>query len=289
MKKVKQLPPRSRVKASDCWDLSSLFAGDNAWEEAFTKWEKRIPGYAKFRGKLGQNARTLAACLKFDLDFDRAAERLGTYAHLKTAEDATKSDYQRMEGRFISAVSRASQAASYIRPEILSISAAKLRKLLADKRLAPYRLMLERLLRYKSHTLSAKEEKLLAMQTEMAQAAGHAFDQLDNADMKFGTVKDAKNQWIELSHATYSTLLHSPKRSLRKTAFHKYYRQYADHQHTLAATLNGSIQRDVYYARARNHSCALEAALFPDRMPVAVYENLIASVDRHLPALYRYY
>ncbi|MFH1920290.1 MAG: oligoendopeptidase F [Planctomycetota bacterium] len=289
MKKVKQLPPRGRVKASDCWDLSSLFAGDDAWEEAFTKWEKRIPGYAKFRGKLGQGAQTLAACLKFDLDFDRAAERLGTYAHLKTAEDATKSDYQRMEGRFISAVSRACQAASYIRPEILSISAAKLKKLLADKRLAPYRLMLKRLLRYKPHTLSAKEEKLLAMQTEMAQAAGHAFDQLDNADMKFGTVKDAKDQWIELSHATYSTLLHSPKRSLRKTAFHKYYRQYADHQHTLAATLNGSIQRDVYYARARNHSNVLEAALFPDRMPVAVYENLIASVDRHLPALYRYY
>ena len=289
MSKVKRLPSRGQLKPADCWDLSSLFASDKAWQRAFARWEKRIAGYGKFQGKLAEGAGRLAACLEFDLDFDRTGERLGTYAYLKTAEDTTNSHYQAMQGRFISAVSRAAQAASYIRPEILSIPTGKLKKLLGDKRLAPYRLMLERLVRYKPHTLSGKEEKLLAMQTEMARAAGHAFEQLDNADMRFGTIRDDKGRRIELSHATFSTLLHSPKRSVRKTAFKNYYRQYADHQHTLAATLSGSIQRDIYYARARNHPSALEAALFPDRVPVAVYEGLIASVRRHLPALHRYY
>jgi oligoendopeptidase F len=82
--------------------------------------------------------------------------------------------------------------------------------------------------------------------------------------------------------------LHSPKRAVRKAAFHQYYRVYADHQHALAASLGGSVQRDIYYARARNYPTALEAALFPDRVPVAVYDNLIASVHRHLPAVHRY-
>ena len=289
MKTVSQLPPRSKVRQSDRWDLTSLFPDDAAWEKAFTNWEKQIAGYARFQGKLAHDAATLAACLKFDLDFDRSGERLGTYAFLRTAEDTTHGTYQRMQGRYLGAASRAAQAASYIRPEILAISAAKLKKLLAEKRLAPYRLMLERLLRYKPHTLGKKEEKLLAMQIEMAQAAGQVFRQLNDADMKFPAVKNEKGRWVELSHATFSTLLHSPRRSVRKTAFHKYYRQYADHQHTLSAALCGSAQRDVYYARARNHTSALEAALFPDRVPVAVYENLIASVHRHLPALYHYY
>ncbi len=53
--------------------------------------------------------------------------------------------------------------------------------------------------------------------------------------------------------------------------------------------LAGSVQADIYYAKARNHPSALEAALFPDQVPVTVYDNLIASVHRHLPALYRYY
>jgi len=289
MKKAKRLLSRSQQKPADCWDLSRLFPDDGAWEKAFTRWEKRIVGYEKHRGKLAEGPGALAACLKFDLDFDRAGERLGTYAHLKIAEDTTNSTYQRMYGRFISAASRAAQAASYIRPEILAIPVGKLKKLVADRRLAPYRLMLKRLVRHKPHTLSPKEEKLLAMQTEMAQAASHAFEQLDNADMKFGAVQDEKGRRVELTHATYQTLLHSPKRSVRRTAFTKLYRQYADHQHTLAATLNGSIQSDVYYARARHFAGSREAALFGDRVPGSVYDNLIASVHRHLPALYRYY
>ena len=228
-------------------------------------------------------------CLKFDRDFDRLGERLGTYAFLKTAEDATNSNYQRMQGRYMNVASQAAQGASFIRPEILRIPAAHLREMLAQKCLAPFRLQLERLLDDKPHTLSKKEERLLAMQTEMAQAAGQAFRKLNDADLKFGNVKDEKGEWIELSHATFSKLLNSPDRGVRKTAFQKVYSQYDAHQHTLAATLNGSIQRDIYYARARNFPSALEASLFPDRVPVTVYNNLIESVHKRLPALYRYY
>ena len=289
MKSVQQLPPRNEVNPADCWDLSSLFVDDAAWETAFTAWEKRIDGYGRFQGKLSESAKALAACLKFDIQFDREAERLGTYSFLRTAEDTTNNAAQRMQGRFINAASRADQAASYIRPEILAIPVARMKQFLSERVLAPYRLMLERMLRFKPHTLTRREERLLAMQTEMSQAAGQTFRQLNNADLKFGTVKNEKNEWVELSHGTYSTLLHSPKRDVRRAAFHKYYQQYSAHAYTVASTLNGSIQRDLYYARARNYPSSLEGSLFPDRVPVSVYDNLIATVRRHLPALYRYY
>jgi oligoendopeptidase F len=277
------------MKSADCWDLGSLFPNDEAWEAAFAAWEQRIDGYQKFQGKLGEGVESLVACLDFDTQFDREGERLGTYAFLKTAEDTTNSPYQRMQGRFTNAASRAAQASSYIRPEILAIAAAKMNQFLADDRVAPYRLFLQRVLRYKPHTLSQKEERLLAMQIEMAEASNKIFRQLNDADLKFGTVKDEKGQWIELSHSSFSALLHSPKRGVRKAAFHKFYQEYTDHQFTLAATLNGSIQRDVYYARARNFKSALEASLFPDQVPVAVYDNLLDTVHKHLPSLYRYY
>ena len=169
---LKELPPRSKVPVADTWDLSSLFPSDEAWEAACAAWEGRIAGYASFRGKLGDDAETLAACLKFDEEFDRAGERLGSYAHLKTAEDTGESAYQRMQGRYVNLAGRAAEAASYIRPEILAIPDDRMQEILAAEALAPYRLLLERLLRYKPHTLGQSEERLLAMQTEMAQAAG---------------------------------------------------------------------------------------------------------------------
>ena len=289
MKPAKQLPPRNKVKPADTWNLSSLFPHDDAWEKAFAAWQRQIEGYARFQGKLGSDAAALAACLKFDEKFDRSGERLGTYAFLKTAEDATADQYQRMHGRYVNAAWRASEAASYIRPEILAIPAGRMKRFLAAAPLARYRLWLERVLQFKPHTLGKKEEKLLAMQNEMAQAAGQIFRQLHNADMKFGPIRNHKGETLELSHATFTTLLYSPKRGVRKAAFQQYYRQYADHRHTLASALGGSMQRDIYYARARKHPSALAAALFPDRVPATVYDNLIEAVHRRLPDIYRYY
>ena len=289
MSKVKQLPARNKVKEADTWDLASLFPDDAAWEKAFKSWERSLGSYAKFKGTLKSGPKALAECLKFDLKFDRAAERLGIYAMLKTTEDTADSDYQGMKARYVGVASRAAQAASYLRPEILAIPAKRMKEYLASKELKAYRLLLERLVRHKPHTLGEKEETLLAMQTEMAQVAEQTFNQLNNADLKFGNINVGKGETIELSHGSFSKCLNSPKRSVREKAFRQYYAEYADHAHTLAATFSGSIQRDVYYARARDFPSAREAALFGDNVPVSVYDNLIESVHRNLPALYRYY
>lgn len=286
---MKRLPPRSQVKPADTWDLSSLFTSVDEWEQLYRKLEGDLEHFASFRGRLATDAATLAECLQFDLDFDRACDRLGTYAFLRSAEDQADSASQRLVGRFQNLSTRAGQAASYIRPEIMAIPAAKMKKLLASRELAPYRLSLERLLRYKPHTLSEKEERLLAMQGEMASAAAKAFRQLLDADLKFGSIKNDKGQQVELSNATFSQLLVSPSRTVRKTAFHQFYEQFSGHENTLAATLHGSIQKDVYYARVRGHQSSLSASLFDDNVPQSVYDNLISTVHQHLPSLYRYY
>ena len=111
MSNVKTLPARGTVKVGDTWDLSSLFASDDDWENTFKQFEKQIPQFEKHRGKLGESAKALAACLRFDSDLDRLAERLGTYAFLKTTEDQTNSVYQRMNGRFQNVAVRAGEAA----------------------------------------------------------------------------------------------------------------------------------------------------------------------------------
>jgi oligoendopeptidase F len=289
MPKVLRLPKRADVKVADTWDLCALCEGDAQWEELFQKLDKQIVGYEKFRGKLGKGAKTLAACLKFDHDFERLADRAGGYAHLKVTEDQADSTYQAMVARFQNLATRASQAASYVRPEILSLSKKTLDEYLAAKEMQPFRLVLERIIRFKPYTLREREEEILAMQGEMAGAASKAFRQLLDADMKFGLVKDEKGQQVELSNATYSKLLVSPERSVRKAAFHQYYEQFKSHENTLSATLTGSIQKDVYYAKVRGFKSSLEGALFPDNVPIGLYDNLIAAVRKHLPAVHRYY
>ena len=289
MSKVKSLPKREQVKPQDCWDLASLFKNDAAWEKALAVWIKSIPGFESFRGRLGESAQTLAKCLQFDADLDRAAEKLGTYASLRTTEDQANSDAQRMNGRYQHAAAQAAEAASFIRPEIMRIPAKKMATFLQSKELTGWKLALERTLRHRPHTLGKKEENLLAMQGPMSEASNQIFRQLNDADLKWGLVKNERSERVELGHSSFSAFLHSPKRAVRKEAFHQYYAQFDAHKNTIAASLNGSVQRDAYYAKARGHAGALKAALFQDNVPVAVYDSLIASVHKNLPAVHRYY
>ncbi|MFO0848399.1 MAG: oligoendopeptidase F [Gemmataceae bacterium] len=284
-----RLPTRSEVPAADTWDLSALFPDDAGWEQAFAEWEAMVPGYSAYRGTLGDSPAALLAGLEFDLKVERLGDRVGTYTFLKTTEDVANSAYQGMKARYLGAAAKAAEASSYMRPEILAIPDDRMRALLAAPELAPHKLALERLLRYKPHTLSEKEERLLAMQTETAQTARTVFDQLLDADLKFGTIEIEPGRTVELSHGMYSVCLEHPDRAVRRQAFHQYYAEFTDHAHTLAATLAGSVKQDVYAARVRNFPSARAAALFPDVVPESVYDNLVAAVRDHLPAVHKYY
>jgi oligoendopeptidase F len=286
---VKTLPARKDVRAGDTWDLSSLFRSDKEWDAALEAWEDRIPQFAPYAGTLGNSPERLAECLVHDLAFDREGDRLGTYAHLRASEDTAGNDAQRMVGRFQHVATRAGEAASFIRPEIMAIDPEKLAAWMKLPVLAPYLLMIERLVRNRPHVLSEREEKLLAMQGTFAGTAGNVFRQLTDADMKFGLVTTGKGEQIELSNATFTTLLHDTVPEVRKTAFHQFYAQYEAHSNTLAAALSGSVERDVYSARVRGYPSAVESALFQDNVPIAVYDQLIAAVRDHLPAVHRYY
>ncbi len=282
-------PKRTEVPVADTWDLSSLFHSDESWMEALSEFEKEIDGFAQFAGKLGESAEMLAACLEFDIKLDRLGERLGTYAFLKTTEDQGNSHYQGFVARYQNLATKAGQAASFVRPEILSIPGERLDAMMQEPCLAPMRLVLERINRYRKHTLSQPEENLLAMQGEMAQTASKAFRQLNDADLKFGQVVNDQGVSVDLTNASFSSFLLSPNREVRKTAFHQYYQQFAAHENTLAATLAGSIHGDVYYAKARNYDSARASSLFADNVPQSVYDNLIAAVHKHLPAVHRYF
>jgi oligoendopeptidase F len=286
---AKTLPARKDVPVQDTWDLTLLFADDAAWESAFADFTARIADYAPFRGTLGSGPERLLELLRFETEFERLGERLGTYAFLKHTEDVADAAYQGMKSRFIGVASQAAEAGSFIRPELLALSDTVWAVSLAAPQLAEFKLLLERLLRFKPHTLSAAEERLLAMQTETSMTPRLVFDQLTDADLKFGMIALPDGESLELSHGSFMLCLENPDRGVRKAAFHQYYAEFGDHANTLAATLRGSIMQDVYSAKVRNYPSARQAALFPDQVPEAVYDNLVTAVRTSLPAVHKYY
>jgi oligoendopeptidase F len=279
---------RDQVPTEDQWDLAPLFGSDDQWETLFETIAGKIEGYADHRGRIGQSAETLSAAITFDLEISRTLDRLYTYAHLRYDQDQGHQGYLGMHQRAVSLYTRASELSSFMRPAIMAIPEAVMDGYLAEDCLAPFRFHLEQLLRFRNHTLSESEETLLAMSREMAQTPGQVFRQLDNVDMDFGSIRDQSGNTVALSHGNFTTLLQSSDRTLRKAVFHQYYDAYHRHRNTIAAALTGAVKGDLFYARSRRHPSCRSAALHPDNMPEAVYDNLVDTVRKGLPVLFRY-
>lgn len=283
-----RIPARSERKKEDCWNLSSLFPGEEAWEEAFRKLEAAIPRMGEFKGTLHQGPGRVKAALDFFMETDLLREHLGSYAHLRTTEDVADGGSQERLGRYMSLSTRLDALSSWFDPELQSLSDKKISELLQSEGLAGYRIYLEKVLRFKPHILSEEGEKILALGQESRGALRQAFSALTNADLNFGTL-DTPEGPRPLTQSTYSVFLQSPDRNLRRRAYDQFYKQFDSHKNTLASLFAGSIQQDLFKARARGYPSCRAMALFPDKVPEEVYDNLVSTIRAHLPLLHRYY
>ncbi len=282
------LPARGDVAPDDTWNLTSLFKTDADWEKTLAELKERVKWFARFEGKL-DSPEAVLECFKLEDDFDKDLERVIVYAYLRYSGDLADAKAQDMQDRGGDFGSEARQAVSFIRPELLGVAEENWNRIMADPGLKPYRLKLERIARQRPHTLSKEQERLLALMSEPLETASKAFGLLNNADLKFGTVRDEHGHDVEITTGSFVVLMNSPNRDVRKNAFHKFYAGYKSHENTLSALLGGSIRRDVAVAKARKYPNALEAALFEEEIPRSVYDNLVKTVNAALPNLHRYY
>jgi len=207
---------------------------------------------------------------------------------MRSDEDTTNSQSLSVLDQAGGLFSRFSAASSFLLPELLDLPATVSEKYLQDELLAPYKRMLDDILRFRPYTLSKEEENILALGGEIFGGADKIFSQLNNADFKFGKITvDGVEK--ELTHGTLTTFLKNPDKEIRRTAYKQFYDVYLSHQNSLAAVYSTSVKTDCYLAQVKKHDSALQRALFPDRVVTDVYNGLVESASTSLGALHDYY
>jgi oligoendopeptidase F len=283
------VPTRDQVPVADTWDLTQLYATPTDWQAAFEIVQRDFPNAAQWKGRVGESAATLRAVLDFDRELSLHIERLGHYASLLTSGDSSNAEHLAREAQFENLLTRIGEATAFVAPEIQAIDDATFDTFLKEPQLAEWVITLRKQRRYKPHTLTANEERLLALGSSALRGHGDTFSQLTDVDMVFGKVADENGVERELTQSSYSSFLVKRDGDTRRRAFKQFYAEFDAHKFTVASTLANSIKADVFTARARNYPSAREAALFSDDMPVSVYDNLISTVRANLPTLHRYY
>jgi oligoendopeptidase F len=283
------VPTRTEIPESDKWDLAHLFADVGKWQEDFKWVQQAYPRIKEWKGKLGVSAKNLAECLEFEKALDLKLERLYHFGSLQLAEDGANTEYLARVGQIQNLFTKIGEAFAFVVPEIQAIDDETFAKFIVDPALADWRIKLDKIRRLKPHVLSEPEERILALGAAALSGYDDTFSQLTDVDMKFGVLVDEAGREKPLTQSSFSSFLVKRDPELRKRAFEQFYTEFQDHQYTLASSLAYSVKADVFRARARNYLSSLEAALFPDDVPAAVYEGLIKSVRANLAPLFRYF
>ena len=271
------------------WDIQKMIKDKEEFNSNINKIKDSITKITKMKNHILDNEYTLEEYLKESETLDRTLELVYTYASMVCDTDTTNNEYQVLKSQAEKIYDKVQDKLSFIRPEILSKNKEDVDVLL-DKTpyLKQYKLSFEKFFRYKKYTLSDKEEILLSKICNVLGSSSEAFYNLNNADIKLGTIKDDKGKRVELTSSNYSKYVSSNIQEVRKSAYNTLYKYYKNHKNTITALLKSKIKENVTLSNIRGFNSPLEQSMYQDNIDPKVYLSLIEKVHANLDTMYEY-
>ncbi|MDF7682232.1 oligoendopeptidase F [Lactobacillus sp. ESL0679] len=283
------IPKRTAVPEELKWDLTRVFKSDTDWEHEYTTVKTEIQTLSNLQANFAKSGHDLYDGLTKILAVGRKLEKLYAYATLSSDVDTSNAHYLGYVAQVQSLASQFDAVTSFINPAILGISEAELTQFKQDEpQLKDYDHWLDQITQMRPHTLSAKEEKLVADAGDAMSVSENTFNVLTNSDMEYGYVQNDDGEMVQLSDGLYSLLIQSQNRDVRQDAFDSMYATYGQFENSLASTLSGVVKEHNYNAQVHNYDSARSAALHENGVPTVVYDTLINEVDSNLDLLHRY-
>ena len=278
---------RNKVPTEYKWKIIDIFPDDKAWEEACNKAVQLSKEISSYKDKL-KNKETILECLRTVDKMNMLLEKIYPYAKLQKDADGTDAKVQELTGKAEVLFNQCGNSCAFIEPELLALDAVLLKDLTTDQDMSDYHHAIEDLLRKRDHVLTIAEETLLAQSSLVASAPMEIFHTLVGADLTFPTAKNSKGEDKPVSEGSYLLNMTSPDRTLRANTFSHLMGVYKQYRNTLAATLNAQARSSFFYANAHKYADTRAEALDQENIAASVYDELLTTVEKNLPALHEY-
>ncbi|MDD2202829.1 MAG: oligoendopeptidase F [Bacilli bacterium] len=284
-----RLKERSEIEEKYKWDLSIMYKDDMEWNNDFDKLRNDMQEFSKYKGVLGNSSSDLLLALQEKDNLNRRFEKLASYAMRKSDEDTRDMDGAKLKNMIFSLGAEFVEISSFFDPEIISIGRNKIEQFIDEKEaLMTYCHYLENIIRFKEHTLSLEEEKIMANASEVLSAPSKIFTMLNNADIKFENIKDEDGNVVELTNGNYSKYISSHDRNVRKDTFKVLYKGYKGLKNTFTEVLIGDIKAHYFESKNRKFYSPLEMSLFNNNIDIKIYYNVIKVVNMNLNKMHKY-
>ena len=280
---------RQEQCTENTWRLEDIYENEDLFSQDAEKLDARMDEFAGLQGTLKDGSEALLKVMRLYEEMNQIFEKLYVYANQRNHEDTANAKYQKMSGEMNIVAARLSQVTAWLESEILELDEAVLRQEMElEPELKKYDWFLIQITRKKAHILDKEKEALMARVGELAQTPSNVFAMFNNADITFPEITDEKGEKRKLTVGTFISCMESKDRILRQHAFQVLYGEYKQYINTLSAAYYGNAKQADFFAKERHYANAMEEALDGSNIPVSVYQNLIETMKKRLPAMYRY-
>ncbi len=277
-------------RLEDRWNLADLYSSVAAWNAEAAVLESKIKEFGACRGHLGDSAARLKACLGLGAEIDKTLARLSAYSGELLDEDTGVASSQELNQRASILGNHVSEAESFMRPEILAMGADKVKGFLAaEPGLAIYRHPLDDIVRAAPHTLDTAGEGIVASFGLATDAPDAIYTIFASSDLPWPTIQLADGEKVRLDQAAYTNYRAGSNRADRKLVFDAFWGKWKEFERTLGVSFYSSLKTDTVYSKVRKYPDTITRVLDADKLPVAVYDTLIAETNANLPTLHRYF
>lgn len=272
------------------WSLEDIYATREEWSADLARIEQGIEALADYQDRLTADAGSLREGLDLYHDTLKRLYAASSYASMRYHEDMRVGETAEMEARANLLATRLSEAASFIEPEILAADRDAIERWVAEEPgLSVYEHSLDDILRRAEHTRGPQEEAIIAATGLLSDAPESVYAMFANADAPWPTVELSDGTSVRLDQSGFGKHRESSNRDDRRLVFERFFDVWSSYARTCGATLFAQVKKDMFYSRVRRYPSSLARALDANRIPVAVYHQLIASARTHLPVLHRYF
>ena len=281
---------RKDIDTQYTWDLEKIYSSTDEFNEDYNLVKSKIKELFKYEKNMTDNSDNFYNTIKLSFEIERLIDKLSVYTSLSFDLDTSNNKMQELSEKVSNLRSEYSKNSYFIVPSILKLDRETIDMYMEEvPNLKDYEVSINEIYRYKDHTLSDEEEKLLS---SIGKIVGNCYDTYElfkDCDMTFDDIIDEDGKKVELNNSTYSLYIESKDRKVRESAFKSLYKEYKKYANTFASLISTNMKELSTLAKIEKYNSAIEMSLFRDDVSIDVYNNLIDSVHNHIDYIYDYY
>ena len=288
-KGVATVKTRKEADPKYTWNLDDLYRSDKECLEDLDKITAIARRIADMKGRITSGAGTLLEALRLSDEMGILADRVFSYIKLYFDSDMGEPLAKDLFGRSRLILTDISEMLAFVEPELLTMAPETFSEYadrLPDLKL--YEWYMKKLFRQRAHVLSAPMEELMSRMSSVASNFDKIFDDLTVNDIIYPEIPGPDGQTVTANEANYRRALESDDRDFRRLYYDSLLGSYKQFVNTICSALAANTHYHALAAKSRDYASSLEKALAPDNIPLAVYDNLIATLRDNLAPLQDY-